>query len=152
MSLFKRLFCRFFRAPPPPPDPDMVDAEWAPVDWAEQQRHFTLDEHMQATLANLAAQERRPVAEVAHDLLEEALDRRQAAEENLRPWWELTARQREIAALVCSGFTNQEIAQRLKISPETVKTHIRQVLARFDVHSKAELQRRLANWDFSRFL
>jgi DNA-binding CsgD family transcriptional regulator len=50
------------------------------------------------------------------------------------------------------NFTNRQIAARLQITPETVKTHVRNVLHKFDLHSKAELRRSLADWDFSAWL
>ncbi|MGW8250801.1 MAG: LuxR C-terminal-related transcriptional regulator, partial [Anaerolineales bacterium] len=37
----------------------------------------------------------------------------------------------------------------LMISPETVKTHIRNVLSKFKLHSKHELRENLIDWDFS---
>ena len=39
-----------------------------------------------------------------------------------RLWDELQPRGREVTALVCLGYTNQEIAQRLTISINTVRT------------------------------
>ena len=46
-------------------------------------------------------------------------------------------------------LTNRQIAARLMISPETVKTHLRNAQYKFDVHSKAELRALLSDWDFS---
>jgi len=64
----------------------------------------------------------------------------------------LTPRQQQTAALACLNFTNRQIAARLGISPQTVKTHIRNLLHRFDLHSKAELRQVLADWDFSEWI
>ena len=64
-------------------------------------------------------------------------------------WEKLSPREREITAYTCLGYTNKQIAARLSISPETVKTHVRNVLFKFDVHSKAKLRVMLASWDFS---
>jgi RNA polymerase sigma factor (sigma-70 family) len=52
----------------------------------------------------------------------------------------LTPREREIAWLTAQGRTNRQIAENLVISPETVKTHVRHVLDKFNVGSKAELR------------
>ena len=133
MIFLKHLFYRFFRPERPPP----------------LERGFAIDTQLQASLEDLAKRERRPLAAVANDLLQQALGERAAAEARLLPWWELTPRQQEVAALVCLGYTNQEIAVRLSISTETVKSHVRAVLQHFEVHSKVELRRRLAGWDFS---
>jgi hypothetical protein len=51
--------------------------------------------------------------------------------------------------LVCLGFTNQEIAERMIISVNTVKTHIRSILSKFNVNSKTDLQTILSGWDFT---
>ena len=58
-------------------------------------------------------------------------------------------REQQIAALACMNYTNRQIAAHLFISPETVKTHMRNVLRKFDLHSKAELRQTLGDWDFS---
>jgi DNA-binding NarL/FixJ family response regulator len=53
------------------------------------------------------------------------------------PGIELTAREQEIAGLVAEGLTNQEIADQLIISPRTAETHVGNILAKLDVHSRA---------------
>lgn len=103
-------------------------------------------------LFDLAQRERRPLEVVAADLLAIALERRRAAEINLQRWEALSAREQQVTALVCLGHTNAAIAERLVISPETVKTHVRNVLYKFNLHSKAELRYLLADWDFSAYL
>ena len=42
----------------------------------------------------------------------------------------LTAREREVAALVAQGLTNGEIAERLFLSNHTIKTHINRIFAK----------------------
>lgn len=100
-------------------------------------------------LRELSESELRPEDEIAADLLTNAIARHQAAEENLRRWRALTPREQEVSALTCLNFTNVQIADHLTISPETVKTHIRNVLAKFKLHSKNELRQNLSDWDFS---
>jgi DNA-binding NarL/FixJ family response regulator len=51
----------------------------------------------------------------------------------------LTPRQRQVAELVSRGLTNQQIAERLTISPETVRTHVRQVLRLLGLRRKSDL-------------
>jgi DNA-binding CsgD family transcriptional regulator len=48
----------------------------------------------------------------------------------------LTAREIEILALVASGLSNEGIAERLVVSPNTVKTHLSHVYAKLDVRSR----------------
>jgi DNA-binding CsgD family transcriptional regulator len=115
------------------------------------QRQFELSESLQIWLEELAAQECRPVEEVTTDLIQQALELRQAASANLQRWRELSPRQQDIAALTCLGYTNQQIAIRLHLSPETIKTHLRAVLQKYGVKTKFELRQLLADLDFSAF-
>lgn len=52
---------------------------------------------------------------------------------------DLTAREREILALVAEGLSNDEIAERLFISPTTAKTHISRVMHKLGVRDRAQL-------------
>jgi len=51
---------------------------------------------------------------------------------------DLTDREREILQLLAEGMRNDEIAQKLFISPQTVQTHVRNILGKLRVHSKLE--------------
>lgn len=50
----------------------------------------------------------------------------------------LTAREREVLYLLALGRTQKEIARELYISQKTVATHLQHILAKLDVHSRAE--------------
>jgi DNA-binding NarL/FixJ family response regulator len=52
---------------------------------------------------------------------------------------DLTDREREIVALVAEGLTNDEIAERLSISPLTVKTHVNRAMAKLGLRDRAQL-------------
>ncbi len=60
--------------------------------------------------------------------------------------YHLTPREREVAYLVALGFTNKEIADALVITSETVKTHVKNILAKMDLSSKVELRLYLVQW------
>jgi DNA-binding CsgD family transcriptional regulator len=84
-------------------------------------------------------QELRPVLAVAEAcyrspspaLADEAIDR-------------LTAREREIVALVVKGLTNPEIGTALSLSLHTVRNHLNTVFRKLDVGTRAELAGRAA--------
>lgn len=57
------------------------------------------------------------------------------------PGVDLTAREREVLDLIGEGLRNGEIARRLFISEATVKTHINNLFAKADLHSRADAVR-----------
>ena len=52
---------------------------------------------------------------------------------------QLTGREREILTLVARGLNNDQIGERLFISPATVKTHLARVMGKLDAHDRAQL-------------
>jgi DNA-binding NarL/FixJ family response regulator len=48
----------------------------------------------------------------------------------------LTAREREILQLLADGMSNADAAQRLFISQETVKSHVRHILAKLEADTR----------------
>lgn len=54
----------------------------------------------------------------------------------------LTPAQRRVAELALEGLTNAEIAERLIVSPRTVKRHLNDAFKRLGVRSRVELLRR----------
>jgi DNA-binding NarL/FixJ family response regulator len=71
-------------------------------------------------------------------LLSRLILRRREQDEAMRRVSKLTRREREVLALLSDGADNDAIAQRLVISPQTARTHIQNVLAKLDVHSRLE--------------
>jgi DNA-binding NarL/FixJ family response regulator len=51
----------------------------------------------------------------------------------------ITAREREVLALIASGLSNTEIADRLSISPATAKTHVGHLLAKLNARDRVHL-------------
>lgn len=51
---------------------------------------------------------------------------------------ELTEREREILGLIAKGDSNTEIAQRLVLSPHTVRNHISNIFSKLQVADRAE--------------
>ena len=51
----------------------------------------------------------------------------------------LTEREREVMALVAEGLSNDEIAERLFLSPATAKTHVSRAMVKLGVRDRAQL-------------
>lgn len=54
------------------------------------------------------------------------------------PGDDLTAREREVLALMAEGLNNTEIAEKLIVSPSTIKSHVSNILAKLEVTSRTE--------------
>ncbi len=55
---------------------------------------------------------------------------------------ELTDREREVLDLIAGGYNNTEIAQKLVISPKTVRNHITNIFSKLQVADRAQAIRR----------
>jgi DNA-binding NarL/FixJ family response regulator len=55
-----------------------------------------------------------------------------------RPFPDLTAREYEVLELIAEGVTNAEIAERLFVSPKTVRNHITNIFAKLQVADRAQ--------------
>ncbi|MFJ6570737.1 response regulator [Streptomyces sp. NPDC091292] len=51
----------------------------------------------------------------------------------------LTEREREVMRLVAGGLTNDEIADRLVLSPSTAKTHVSRIMTKLAVRDRSQL-------------
>lgn len=57
----------------------------------------------------------------------------------------LTPREQEVAELVATGLTNEEIAQRLVLTPGTVANHVAHILSKQQLRSRVQLAVRFAS-------
>jgi DNA-binding NarL/FixJ family response regulator len=60
---------------------------------------------------------------------------REAALEAVR----MTQRESEVIALIAVGLSNKEIAQRLGIATDTVKSHVRNIMEKLALHSRLQI-------------
>ncbi len=111
-----------------------------------------VDGDVLAMLEELAHGQEISVGELAGTLLKKVVSERYlASNQNVGYWESLSHRQQEVAALACLDYTNAEIAERLDISLETVKTHMKEILRKFNVRGRHQLRYTLRRWDFSKF-
>jgi DNA-binding NarL/FixJ family response regulator len=66
------------------------------------------------------------------------LGRMPVAEKSGSPFPELTERELEVLHVIAQGHNNQEIAQKLVISPNTVRNHITSIFSKLQVADRAE--------------
>ncbi|MFN2219093.1 MAG: response regulator [Anaerolineae bacterium] len=80
-----------------------------------------------------AANAGKPVlgADVAQDLV-------RPVDAQGQPSRDLTERQAEVLALMAEGLSNRAIAERLVLSPYTVRNHVSEILSRLGVTSRTE--------------
>jgi len=66
---------------------------------------------------------------------------------NLSEVWgkNLSEREKEVSGLVARGLTNEEIGKTLDICKQTVKTHLRNIYSKTDIHDRANLAIRVLN-------
>jgi DNA-binding CsgD family transcriptional regulator len=112
-------------------------------------RTYALDSELDQVLEILAGQQQRSPDEMASDLLSAMLVRRQVDADLWRRWQSLSPREQQVAALTCLDYTNPQIAARLGLAVETVRSHTRSVQTKFNVNSKIALRMLLSDWDFS---
>ena len=115
---------------------------------ASRWRYFELEESLHTALEQRADQEQRPAEQVQAEVLAAGLAQLQSADGLKRRWDSLSVREQEVTALTCLGYTNRQMAARMQLSVETIKTYMSKSLVKFGLHGKAELRRALSEWDF----
>lgn len=61
-----------------------------------------------------------------------------AANPKSKPGYDLTERQQDVLALIVQGYSNIEIAEKLVLSPSTVRHHVSEILSKLGASNRAE--------------
>lgn len=94
-------------------------------------------DHLAAAIRAVARGEISLSAGLENTVLREFIDQAKLSESSSRSL--LTERERQVLQMVAEGITNQEIAEKLCISPSTVDTHRKNIMAKLDIHTVAGL-------------
>ena len=114
----------------------------------DEPRIFLKDEEIVTLVRKVAQQQGRSEEEVMADFTKAGWDQLQQENEMMERWDSLSQRERQVVALICLGYRNYQIAEKLVIAPETVKTHLQNIFAKFNLRSSKELRFALKDWNF----
>ncbi len=115
---------------------------------AEEPRVFLQDERLILAIKEVAIQQNRSEEEIVGYLTKVGLDQLNQQKDLYECWFSLSEREQQVAALICMGYKNHEVAQILTIAPETVKTHLQRIFLKFNLRSSRELRLVLKDWNF----
>lgn len=115
----------------------------------DEPRIFLKDEEIVTLVRKVAQQQSRSEEEVIADFTKAGWEQLQQQNEMVERWDSLSQRERQVVALICLGYRNYQIAETLVIAPETVKTHLQNIFAKFNLRSSKELRLVLKDWNFA---
>ena len=72
-------------------------------------------------------------------ILVDEYQRQTSSRDRRDPYEQLTDRERDVFKLVAEGYTTQQIAEMLVISPKTVERHKTSLMAKIDIHNRYDL-------------
>jgi DNA-binding NarL/FixJ family response regulator len=114
-----------------------------------ESRIFLQDEEIVAIVRKVAEQQGRSEEEIITNFTKAGWDKLQQETEIVEHWNSLSQREQQVVALICLGYRNYQIAEILVIAPETVKTHLQNIFAKFNLRSSKELRLALKEWNFA---
>ena len=115
-------------------------------------RSYNYNEELYLQIRKLAEEEQRTPEEVTEHLLTKAFQHRTLEADTWQRWNNLSRREQQVAALISLGYANGEIATRLGVTIDTVKSHVSSILYKFALTNRKELGMLLYGYDFSGIL
>ena len=115
----------------------------------DESRIFLQDEEIITVVRKAAKEQGRSEEAIIADLTKAGWDQLQQDAEITDRWDSLSQREQQVVALICLGHRNYQIAEILVIAPETVKTHLQNIFAKFTLRSSKELRLVLKDWNFA---
>lgn len=95
-------------------------------------------EQLMIALRQLAAGEACIPSGMLSVLLRDMIQRRRKELDVIERFSKMSRRERDVLALLVEGLSQEAMAERLFLSPHTVRTHIQRALERLGVHSRLE--------------
>lgn len=114
-------------------------------------RSFAWDGELLVSLERLARYRGSTPREAATEMLERELKSVEMDRKIRLRWQTLTEREQQVAALVCLQYRTNQIATRLQIAPETVRSHVHNILTKMGLPNRIALRQLLGEWDFSKW-
>ncbi len=114
-------------------------------------RVFFRDEQLVVRVKELAVGQKRREQEVYDDIIQAGMKVLRDKDEYARIWDSLSQREQQVTALTCLGYRSYEIADRLGVSYETIRTHSKHIYAKFGLNRR-DLRLALQDWDFQEWL
>ena len=96
-------------------------------------------EELLSAIRTVAAGDALLAPSVTRLLIAHFTDQARAPSKAPRGLDELTEREREVLALVAQGLSNAELAQTLRVSLPTAKTHVSRILTKLDARDRTQL-------------
>jgi DNA-binding NarL/FixJ family response regulator len=106
---------------------------------------LSLNEELVQSLLDLAQWEDLPELYIAAELVKLALQRARPIQQARQLAASLTYRERQVALLLHQGFSRRQISLHLHITPETVRTHLRNIRQKLGTRSIGDLRLALAS-------
>lgn len=91
-------------------------------------------DQLQAAILDVLSGGAPMTSEIARRVVASFRQRAARRDETVR----LTPREEEVLALLSKGYANKEIAEKMSVSYETVRDHLRKIYERLHVHSRTE--------------